>query len=130
MSQVFDFGGWLPPNTPPDYWRVFGRVSHIVTPAKTWVLIDEHPDSINDAACAVQMAKSGATSAQIIDYPASYHGGACGLSFADGHSEIHKWKGNKIRAAARYNNYLALNDSAGDSVQDIVWWSSVTTVGR
>ena len=99
-------------------------------PAMTWVFVDEHPDSINDAACAVQMAKSGATSAQIIDYPASYHGGACGLSFADGHSEIHKWKGNKIRAAARYNNYLALNDSAGDSVQDIVWWSSVTTVGR
>ena len=28
----------------------------------------------------------------IIDFPASYHGGAAGFSFADGHSEIHKWK--------------------------------------
>jgi len=25
------------------------------------------------------------------DLPASYHGGACGISFADGHSEIHRW---------------------------------------
>jgi len=25
------------------------------------------------------------------DMPASYHNGAAGFSFADGHSEIHKW---------------------------------------
>jgi len=25
------------------------------------------------------------------DVPASYHNGACGFSFADGHGEIHKW---------------------------------------
>ena len=25
------------------------------------------------------------------DLPASYHNGACGFSFADGHSEIKKW---------------------------------------
>jgi prepilin-type processing-associated H-X9-DG protein len=24
--------------------------------------------------------------------PASYHNGAAGFAFADGHSEIHKWK--------------------------------------
>jgi prepilin-type processing-associated H-X9-DG protein len=26
------------------------------------------------------------------DLPASYHDGACGIGFADGHGEIHKWK--------------------------------------
>ena len=92
--------------------------------------MDEHPDSINDAACAVKMAKFGATSAQIIDFPASYHNGACGLSFADGHSEIHKWIGSKIKAPVKYNDYLALNVSAGDSVNDIIWWSDVTTVPK
>ena len=25
------------------------------------------------------------------DIPASYHNGACGFSFADGHAEVHKW---------------------------------------
>jgi prepilin-type processing-associated H-X9-DG protein len=28
----------------------------------------------------------------MIDFPGSYHGGAGGLSFADGHSEVHRWK--------------------------------------
>ena len=27
----------------------------------------------------------------IVDYPASYHNGTSGFSFADGHAEIKKW---------------------------------------
>lgn len=126
MSQVFDFGSWLPAAN----WRTYAKESDIVKPANTWVLIDEHPDSINDAACAVQMVRPGATTARIIDFPASYHNGACGLSYADGHSEIHKWQGSKIKAPVRYDNSLALNVDAGDSVRDIVWWSENTTVAK
>ncbi len=126
MSQAFDFGSWLP--APP--WRVFSKHSGISKPAKTWVLVDEHPDSINDAACAVQMARPSATTAQIIDFPASFHNGACGFSFADGHAEIHKWLGKTMKAPVRNNSSLALNVSAGDSVQDVKWWSSVTTVNN
>src|SRR5438034_9648951 len=63
MSQVFDAGFWLP--SPP--WRVYGKLGGIVDPVRTWVLLDEHPDSINDAAFAVQMAKPGAKTAQTID---------------------------------------------------------------
>ena len=124
MSQVFDLGGWLP--SPP--YRIYDKDSVIVIPAKTWVFIDEHPDSINDAACAVQMVEPAATSGSIIDFPASYHNGACGFSFADGHSEIRRWKGTKIRAAAKYNGTLGLNVPAGDSLQDVKWWSENTTV--
>jgi prepilin-type N-terminal cleavage/methylation domain-containing protein/prepilin-type processing-associated H-X9-DG protein len=124
MSQVFDHGGWLP--SPP--YRVYGKIDQIVSPVKTFVLLDEHPDSINDAAFAVQMANPGATSARIIDFPASFHGGACGFSFADGHSEIHKWKGSKIKAPVAYTGTMPLNVYAGDSVNDVLWMSSVTTV--
>ena len=126
MSQVFDFGGWLPAPT----YRVYGKASQIVNPVKTWVLVDEHPDSINDAACAVQMSNYGSTTARIIDFPASYHGGACGLSFADGHSEIHKWKGTRIKAPVAYTGTMGLNVPADDSIGDIQWWSSVTTVSQ
>jgi prepilin-type N-terminal cleavage/methylation domain-containing protein/prepilin-type processing-associated H-X9-DG protein len=126
MSQVFDNGSWLPPSN----WRIYQKMGDIMIPTKTWVLIDEHPDSINDAACAVQMAKPGATSAQIIDFPASYHNGAAGLAYADGHSEIHKWLGNKIKAPVKYNSSLTLNVPAGDSVRDIIWWSENTTVAK
>jgi prepilin-type N-terminal cleavage/methylation domain-containing protein/prepilin-type processing-associated H-X9-DG protein len=123
MSQVFDYGSWLPASR----WRTYSKLSHIVIPTKTWVLVDEHPDSINDAACAVQIALPGARTAQIIDFPASYHNGACGLSFADGHAEIHKWRGSTIKAPVR-NTSMALNVPARDSVQDIIWWSEYTTV--
>jgi prepilin-type N-terminal cleavage/methylation domain-containing protein/prepilin-type processing-associated H-X9-DG protein len=126
MSQVFDYGSWLPAGP----WRVYAKTPQIVNPVKTWVLVDEHPDSINDAACAVQMAKSGATAAQIIDFPASYHGGACGLAFADGHAEIHKWIGSKIKARVQNTGTMPLNVPAGDSVRDIIWWSDVTTVAK
>ncbi len=29
---------------------------------------------------------------ELSDLPASFHNGACGFSFADGHSEIKKWR--------------------------------------
>jgi prepilin-type N-terminal cleavage/methylation domain-containing protein/prepilin-type processing-associated H-X9-DG protein len=92
MSQAFDFGGWLP--APP--YKTYGRLDHIVNPTQTWVMVDEHPASINDAACAVQIVLPNATSGNVIDFPASYHNGAAGFSFADGHSELHQWKGSKI----------------------------------
>ena len=124
MSQVFDFGGWLP--APP--YRTYSRLGHIVRPTETWVMVDEHPLSINDAACAVQIVPHSATSGNIIDFPASYHNGAAGFSFADGHSEIHQWKGSKIKTFGKPGN-TGLNVSAGDSLNDVKWWSRNTTVG-
>jgi len=124
MSQVFDYGGWLP--APP--YKVYSRLDHIVTPTQTWVMVDEHPDSINDAACAVQIVKADAKAGNIIDFPASYHNGAAGFSFADGHSELHQWKGTKIKTFGKGGN-TGLNVPAGDSLVDAKWWSQVTTVG-
>lgn len=129
MSQVFDNGSWLPPSV----FATFAKLSTIRLPAKTWVLIDEHPDSINDAAFAVQMAVPSMPATmgdvRIIDFPASYHNGACGLSFADGHSEIHKWRGSRIRPPVT-GQLIQLNVPAGDSRNDIVWISDVTTVAK
>src|SRR5439155_25382702 len=60
--------------------------------AKAYVFIDEHPDSINYGDFAVAMNDGVApTRIYIIDVPASTHNGAGGLSFADGHAEIHRW---------------------------------------
>ena len=126
MSQVFDDGSWLPSSS----WRIYKKMSEIVNPAKTWVLLDEHPDSVNDPAFAVQMAKPDSKSVQIIDVPASYHNGACGFSFADGHSEIHKWIGSRIKVPVRNGNpVLALPlGAAGDSLRDALWMCENTTV--
>ena len=60
----------------------------------TWVFVDEHPDSINDELFGMHMpaATSWPKAASWVDVPASYHNGACGFSFADGHSEVHRWR--------------------------------------
>jgi prepilin-type N-terminal cleavage/methylation domain-containing protein/prepilin-type processing-associated H-X9-DG protein len=127
MSQVFGFGSWL---ASPD-WQVYDKASTIVLPVKTFLLVDEHPDSINDAAFATQSdgADNPAT-AHVIDVPASYHNGACGFSFCDGHSEIHKWIGSKIKPPVHYNNNLQLNFPAGDSWVDVQWMAQNATVHR
>ena len=59
-------------------------------PANVFVILDEHPDSINDGTFVFDAGL--ARSAEVWrDLPAANHIGACGLSFADGHSEIHRW---------------------------------------
>jgi len=127
MSQVFGYGGWLPVAN----WRIYDKLSTIVLPSKTWVFVDEHPDSINDAAFAVQcQGADKMNTAMIIDFPASYHNGACGFVFADGHSEIHKWRGSTIQAAVRYNGSLSLVVPARDSWVDVNWMADNTTVRR
>ncbi len=126
MSQVFDFGGWLPPNK----YRTYEKDGDIVSPSQTFVFVEEHSDSINDAAFAVQMVEDGATSGNIIDMPAAYHNGACGFSFADGHSEIHRWVGKTIKPPVKYDGSVALNIPAKDSLNDAKWMSRNTTVKK
>lgn len=128
MSQVFSFGSWLP-SPPSGKWRIYNKLGSIISPSKTWVFVDEHPDSINDAAFAVQCQgadKPG--TAMIIDFPASYHNGACGFAFSDGHSEIHRWKGSNIQPPAKYNGLLTLAVPAGNSWVDVKWMAENTTV--
>jgi len=71
---------------------IYQKMTDFIRPAPvdTWVLIDEHEDSINDAMFGVDMRTFGSALA-VIDWPAHYHNGSGGLSFVDGHSEIHKW---------------------------------------
>jgi prepilin-type N-terminal cleavage/methylation domain-containing protein/prepilin-type processing-associated H-X9-DG protein len=69
-------------------WRTFGKMTDTGAPgpASLWVLVDENPAGLNDAAFAVSMEKPG-----WIDWPGSYHNSGCGFAFADGHSETHRW---------------------------------------
>lgn len=72
----------------------FGKTSDFknIGPSMVFVTVDESPYSINDASFAVRVVTPG----QWIDYPATYHNKAAGFSFADGHAEIHKWRGSLV----------------------------------
>jgi prepilin-type processing-associated H-X9-DG protein len=80
-------------NTAGEY-RIFRKSSDLQNPGpgKTFVFLDEREDSINDGMFVTDMQTYPVTSATIVDFPASYHGGSGGFSFADGHSELKKWR--------------------------------------
>lgn len=91
-SKLAVHGPWLDNNhghTRNGIYQTYGKTDDFNNPgaSQVWVLIDEDDRSLNDAGFAV-----GMRTAEWIDWPGTYHNGACGLAFADGHSEIHKWK--------------------------------------
>ena len=71
-------------------YRQFLKQSDVPNPANTWLTLDENPDTVNDAFFIASDQKNNSSWG---DVPASYHNGACGFSFADGHAEIKKWHG-------------------------------------
>ena len=93
-------------------------------PALLWVMIDEHPDSINDGGFAVQMPSSD-TATRWVDVPANYHNNACGFSFADGHSEIHKWLRPGAIPAVTYVGMSGLINSPRNP--DVIWLAKRTS---
>lgn len=132
MSQAFGPGDWLDPggfgvNSSSKKYRVYYKSSDIVNPgpAMCWVLADEHPDAINAGGFANMMVENPGA-ARIIDYPGSYHNGAGGISFADGHAEIRKWLDARTRPAPKYNNDLTLNVPSPNN-RDMIWLAERTS---
>jgi prepilin-type N-terminal cleavage/methylation domain-containing protein/prepilin-type processing-associated H-X9-DG protein len=129
MSQAMNSrDDWLSFLTKAKY-KVFRKQSDILPmgSARAYVFIDEHPDSLNFGDMAVSM-NDGLAPAQIyiIDYPASNHNGAGGLSFADGHAEIHKWIDPRTRPPVRNSSLTLVQPSAGN--RDMVWLSDRASI--
>jgi prepilin-type N-terminal cleavage/methylation domain-containing protein/prepilin-type processing-associated H-X9-DG protein len=96
---------WMGP-IPADSWNKHGGGNPILrefhkqgeimapTPSMAWVFIDENPWGINDGffVCYPPIEKHPVW----IDIPATYHNGAGGISFADGHAEIKKWRDSHV----------------------------------
>jgi prepilin-type N-terminal cleavage/methylation domain-containing protein/prepilin-type processing-associated H-X9-DG protein len=97
-------------------YRQFLKQSDVPQPAMVWVTLDEQADSINDAFFVVGIDPSSWG-----DIPASYHNGACGFSFADGHAEIHKWKSPTSIIPVRYSFYAPSFDNIARTV-DYPWY--------
>jgi prepilin-type N-terminal cleavage/methylation domain-containing protein len=112
------FGGWSGAE-----WKVYGRLGDMLDPgpSKTFVLLDEREDSINDAFWVTDMAGyPNPATTKIVDYPASYHGNAGGLSFGDGHAEIKKWLDPRTVPKLRKGQMIPLNVSSPNN-PDVLW---------
>ena len=84
------------------------------SPSKLWVFVDEHPDSINDGWTIMNPTDLNSW----VDLPASYHNGACGFGFADGHAEIKKWLEQSTKVRVRQQQY---NGFPAPKSRDIPW---------
>ncbi|HEX7860716.1 MAG TPA: type II secretion system protein [Verrucomicrobiae bacterium] len=125
-------GGWLPPGNYNDRqtrYRTYFKSSEMnePSPSMIYVLLDEHPGSINAGGFANQMVENP-SAARIIDYPASYHNGAAGLSFADGHAEIRKWIDGRTKVRSE-NKLIPLNVLSTNNV-DMIWLADRTSARR
>ena len=77
-------------------YRIFFKTTDLTTPgpAKTFVLLDQRPDSINWGNFLTDMTgyyPSQPTLYTLRDLPNMIHDGGCGFSFADGRAELHRW---------------------------------------
>lgn len=93
--------------------KTFGDL-RLPSPSESTVFIEEHPDSINDPALFPPHDNAW------VDVPATFHEEACGFSFADGHIEMHGWKGSLMHNPVR-TSYVAVPVAPGDP--DTAWMS-------
>ena len=95
------------------------------------MLVDEREDRINFGNAFTDMTGYPEALNQLrfhFDYPGSYHGRACGFSFADGHAELKKWRDDRtvppIQKGAAWN---ASEYVASPRNQDILWMQERST---
>ncbi len=115
----------------PDYWDAnyvgYTKLSSMIRPGPAGIfpLLDESRFTINDDFFAINMA--GYDPVQLsaiafVDCPATYHNDSGSLSFADGHSEIHKWRDPRTRKALLF-------ESSPNNL-DIAWFQDHATRKR
>lgn len=111
-------------------FRVYKKTSDLnfPGPTMTWVFMDEREDSIDDGYFAVDMTgfPNAPRTINWVNYPASYHGQAAGLSFADGHAEIKRWRDSRTMPPLTSGRRMALNVSSPNN-EDLIWLQERST---
>ena len=91
LVRTVSMSVWMGFRTLPwnDGYYTFQKKSGVqgLGPSDALVFADERDDSIDDGEFAIDMVTH-----QIVNVPAGYHGGSGGVTFADGHAEIHRWR--------------------------------------
>jgi len=114
ISMNEAMGGGSPTSTSVDGGVAFHKETSITRPSNLLVLLDENDVSINDPVFVI-LFNATYSSAAWNDKPASYHGGSAGMSFADGHAEMHHWTDTSIIKTVGAANTPAPNSP------DVIW---------
>jgi prepilin-type N-terminal cleavage/methylation domain-containing protein len=115
-------------------FRVFKKVSDMAQPGPTriFLLLDEREDSINDGSYLMLMdgfSPGRPAGRTIVDYPSSYHNGAGGLNFCDGHAEIHRWLDPRTHPPLKRDMHLSqIPPRTSPNNLDVLWIQERTTI--
>lgn len=94
----------------------------ISNPSELYVFLEEHPDSINDGLYLLNCGSAETWG----DQPASFHEGACGFAFADGHTELHPWIHDETKRPVRFSfRATVIPSTARDDFQWVLDRTSV-----
>jgi prepilin-type N-terminal cleavage/methylation domain-containing protein len=112
-------------------FKIFRKDSDLAIPGASslWLMIDENPYSINDAFFVnnPSSAQNPPTGTQWTDCPASYHAGACGINFCDGHAIIKKWMDATV-TTWNYPQGSGSHQASQVPPTDLNWLLGVTTI--
>ena len=125
---------WLNSDAPwngETQYKVMRRMEDLRDPGPSgiWVLTDEREDRLNNGFFVVDMTGFNPRtpgSLRLVDVPASYHNDAGGLTFADGHSEIHHWLDPRTKPPIRRGQDLPLMSPSPDN-RDVTWLQERST---
>jgi len=125
---------WLNSDAPwngQNQYKVMRKISDMTFPgpAGIWVITDEREDRINNGFFVVDMAGFNPRNPgglQLVDIPASYHNGAGGVTFADGHSEIKRWLDPRTKPRIKPGQNLPLTASSPNN-RDVIWLQERST---
>lgn len=67
-------------------FRQYLKTADFGNPSKTFLFLDEHPDTLNDGFFLIRLGRY-----EWSNLPASFHNAGGNFSFADGHTEFHRW---------------------------------------
>ncbi|MGP8201359.1 MAG: type II secretion system protein [Limisphaerales bacterium] len=115
--------GW-----PAPYTNAIATMSGFTNPgpSMSWVFIDEHPDWIDDSHFYIDPAETNGVG-EFLELPASYLNNGCGISFADGHAEIHRWQDPRIIARVTYvYQSFGVSFPANSPSVDLAWLAQHT----
>ena len=103
----------------------YRKISSIRSASMTFVFLDEREDSINDGTFCTDVDDPD----HLTDIPAGYHGSSGCLSFADGHSEMHRWTAAWITQPIQSYNVEGYTLQPDDPGIGDLYWIQLHAVG-
>jgi len=146
MSMNLYMGGFAPDpganEAPPDgtaggwpfaqNYRIFHKQADIDKPSMMFVFLDMREDRVNWSnfmQITDGYVPSDPSQYQLGDLPGFYHNMGCGFSFADGHSEMHRWRDGRTTPPMGKIDPLAPSFRCQGN-QDVAWLQEHSTVHK